>query len=466
MTKPNRETILAVLEYDEPLVDGKEPDAHLLSASAAFNRVKRGGLIAFFVYGTGYAVTYLSQLFVARTIGASDYGIFAYVSAWAMVLIYASTLGFDVALLRFVPVYRARRAWSLLQGVIGYARRRVAVVGTVLVIGAVVIVLYWAPADNLVLAFFIGLAAVPVVALLRVQCAVLRAEGAVVASLVPDRIVREGSLIVLVAIGTMILGYNITAAGALAAALSGALVGLLLAYYAGRNYRLLPRDDIEPEYDVAAWRSATLPLMIAGVAEVLLNRTGVIILGWLGDTTAAGVYSLAFNIALIVTLPRIAANALFAPTVSGLHSVGDLQTMQALVARTATWTLCGGGCIAAIMFALATPLMTSFGPEYGDGVLPLRVLLIAQVIAMGAGSQLYLMTMTGHEPSAAALLVCAAGMNMITSIVLVYCFGLLGAAVGTAGILLAWNAAMGYWIWRRLNLLPGILCIRKFVPKS
>jgi len=89
----------------------------------------------------------------------------------------------------------------------------------------------------------------------------------------------------------------------------------------------------------------------------------------------------------------------------------------------------------------------------------LRILLISQVMAASAGSQLYVMTMTGHERSAAVLLVSCAVVNAGASAVLIGMFGLNGAAIGTAVSLVVWNVAMALFLWRRLNLLPGVFAI-------
>jgi O-antigen/teichoic acid export membrane protein len=218
-------------------------------------------------------------------------------------------------------------------------------------------------------------------------------------------------------------------------------------------------DDILPAYDAAAWRRAAIPLVILGATESLLNRTGVIWLGWITDTEDAGIYSLAFNMALVVTLPRIAMNTLFAPVISDLYARRDTKTMQILITRTSSWTFWTVLCIAAALFVLAKPLLAWFGAGYDAGVPALRILLISQVMAASAGSQLYVMTMTGHERSAAVLLVSCAMVNAGTSAVLVGMFGLTGAAIGTAVSLVVWNVAMALFLWRRLSLLPGLLPI-------
>ena len=48
---------------------------------AQVSRVARGGVPAFFVYSFGFALTYCSQLVIARTVGVDTYGVYAYVFA-------------------------------------------------------------------------------------------------------------------------------------------------------------------------------------------------------------------------------------------------------------------------------------------------------------------------------------------------------------------------------------------------
>src|SRR5437899_3830306 len=237
------------------------------------------------------------------------------------------------------------------------------------------------------------------------------------------------------------------------------VAGLTLASLAMRRLRPHIIDDVQPAYDTPTWRRAALPLVILGATEALMNRTGVILLGWIADTTNAGIYSLAFNIALVVTLPRIAVNTLFAPVISDLYTRSDKETMQVLITRAASWTFYAGICIAAALFILAEPLLGWFGAGYEAGVPALRILLISQVIAASAGSQLYVMTMTGHERSAAVLLVSCAMVNAGASAVLIGMFGLTGAAIGTAVSLVVWNVAKALFLWRRVNLLPGVFAI-------
>ena len=426
---------------------------------SAIERVTRGGITSFFVYGAGVGLTYCAQLLIARMVGVHAYGVYAYVSAWMVVLAYMSALGFDVSLLRFVPAYDAMRNWPRLCGVIQYGQRRAGAVGlAVAVIGACTVLLRDEP-QPLRDTLLVGVWLVPVWALLWIRCSVVRAFGAVVSALAPDRLVRDGLLVVLAGVATFGLGWKLDAPMVMAATLISSLVGLALASLAMQRIRPSALKYVVPEYDSALWRRTAVPLVIIGAAEPLLNRTGVILLGWFEQTKDAGIYSLVFNIAFVVALPRIAINTLFAPTISSLFARKDQAMLQALVTTAASWTLAASACIGVTLFVVAEPFLAWFGPGYDAGVPALRILLVAHVIAAGAGSQMFVMIMTGHERGAALLLVAHTAVNAALSAWLIGLLGLNGAAIATGAVLVAWNTAMGLFLWRRLHLVPGAFAV-------
>jgi O-antigen/teichoic acid export membrane protein len=262
-----------------------------MPGSATVSRVARGGVTAFFVYGAGFGLTYCSQLVIARIVGVDTYGVYAYVFAWMVVLAYFSTLGFDVGLLRFVPAYEAERAWPLLQGVIQYAQRRAAFVGFSVIFIGICAVNAWTSSPELRSTFLAGFALVPILALVRIRCSAVRAFGGVVSALVPDRVVREGTLIGLLAVASLGMGWTLNAPFVMVATLISSTLGLVCAGLAMRRRRPRAIHDILPAYDAAAWRRAAIPLLILGATEALMNRTGVILLGWIADTKNAGICS-------------------------------------------------------------------------------------------------------------------------------------------------------------------------------
>jgi O-antigen/teichoic acid export membrane protein len=269
--------------------------------------------------------------------------------------------------------------------------------------------------------------------------------------------VRDGLLLVLVVLASLGLGRHTDAPLVMMATLVASIVALGLASVAIRRLRPGVLASSPPEYAAATWRHIAVPLVIISAAEALLNRTGVVLLGWFGETREAGIYSLAFNISFLVVLPRTAINTLFAPTISTLFTREDRVTLQALVTKAASWTLCAAGGIALVLAVLAESILTWFGKDFADGVPALRILLVGQLIAASYGSQLSVMTMTGHERGAAGLLILSAAVSVVASILFISMLGLTGAAIATTIALIVWNVAMAFFITRHLQLLPGVL---------
>jgi O-antigen/teichoic acid export membrane protein len=420
-------------------------------------RLARGTVSAFTIHVVAAGLSYCAQLAVACAMGADGYGVYAYVLAWVTMLAYVSTLGFDVSLLRFVPAYLAPRAFDLLQGVIQYARRRVAAAGCGIAFAGVVGVLSWSEGlrPDLANTFLVGFAVVPLLALSWIGAAVVRGFGGVVTALAPDRVVRDGVLLVLL-LASRSMGWGINAPSAMVATLLGSAAGFGLVNLAMRRLRPSAVSGVAPIYDAPTWRLTALPLVAISVAEALMNRTGVMLLGWIVDTRNAGIYAAAFNIALLVVLPRIAVNALLAPAISDLFVRNDRAALRTIVAQAGLWSLLGATCIALPLLVLAEPILSLFGQDFAAGVPALRILLIGQMIAAATGSQLHLMTMTGRERSAAAQLAFSVAANAALGAVLVSSLGPTGAAVAATTALIGWNAAMGLSIRRHLGFSPGL----------
>ena len=424
----------------------------------ATSRFAIGSAAAVVVYFGGVGITFLSQLLIARILGANSFGIYAYVFAWMSVLAYGAALGFQVALLRFIPSYETQQDWSLLKGVVQYADRRVGLVSlAVVLVGAgIVLIRGETLSPQLRDTFLIGFLLVPAWAFLWIRSAAVRAYGGVVLALAPERIMRDGLLLVAVVFVSYVLHHALDAREVMTTMVISSVLGLCLACWA--KSRLQP-DSVTraaPDHDASAWRNAALPLLVAGAMDTLFNRTGILMLGWLGETRNAGIYGIAFSVAFLVVLPRTAIDTLFAPAISRLYTQRRLDELQRLMVRAASWSLCAAAGIAIVLAVMAEYLLSWFGPDYVAGADVLRILLVGQVLSASAGSQTFVLAMTGHERNSAMILTVCAGINGVVSFLLIYLFGITGAAWGTTVSLIIWQSTMAAFVWHKLNLWPGV----------
>ncbi len=216
------------------------------------------------------------------------------------------------------------------------------------------------------------------------------------------------------------------------------------------------RVDAPARLETGPWRRSMFPLVAIALAEVAVNRAGTLALTWAGNSADAGAYALAFSLSAVVILPRVAVNTQFAPMVAERFARGDTHGVQALLNHASLWATLAAAGMAGALWLVAEPLLPHmFGPA-AVGVLPvLGILLVGQIIASAAGSQIYLLTMSGQEMLAAIVLIGFALADLAASVMLVPRLGPSGAALATSACLVGMNIAMALLVWHRLGVKPG-----------
>jgi O-antigen/teichoic acid export membrane protein len=425
-------------------------------------RLALAAINAFSINAAGAGLAFGAQLLAARVLGAENYGIYAYVIAWVTVLGLLATLGFEPAILRFAAVYQSAREWGRLRGAVAYAERLTFCVGVAIALAGLVLAVFlsWhgfgAPA--LMSSFMIGLMAVPCLALIRVRSSVLRVFGRIAFSLLPDKVARDGTIILVLGFLSIALSPQLSATLATTAFLLGALVGLGLAARWIRQAQPPGIHAVAPQADQRGlWLRTALPLLLMIGSQFVMTRVEVVLLGWLVDTKSAGVFNAASLVAQIVVFPLTAIHALFHPTIAALHAGKEHDRLQELTTTTAWWSLLAGLVFWFPVFVSSDRILALFGAEFGAGTPVLRVLLVANLLASAAGSIVALVTMTGNERLASVIMAMVLATQIVAGLAFIPRFGLLGAAVVDAASIVAWNVAFGYAAWSRLRLVPSIL---------
>jgi O-antigen/teichoic acid export membrane protein len=436
------------------------PAVEGLSPRGLKARLARGAAGAVGVNAAGMALAFLANLVLARLLGATEYGIYAYVIAWTTLLGSLASLGLPTVVLRFAASYHAKEQWSLLHGVVRYAERRVLLAGLAVFIGGAAVVALFGESlpRSLSSTLYVGFALIPLLALLELRSAVVRTLGRIVSALVPLNVVRY---VVVLAI-MLILGVGaelvIGAPLAMVVMLIGVLVSVIAISVAMHRARpAAMAKTAASSKDHQAWRRAAIPLFVMAGTQILLNRADVLMLGWLVDTTTAGIYSVASRIAGLTSFALIAINAAFAPMISALYTRGEIERLQNMVTTAAWWTIAVALSIALPLFVLSEFALRIFGEAFVSGAPALRILLLGQVVSSAAGSVGYITLMTGHERQAAVIFGAAAVANAVMNGILIAALGMNGAAVATSLTMAGWNVAFGIFVWRRLRIVPGVL---------
>ena len=426
---------------------------------SAAPKLGRTSLLALGVQVAAVGTTYFSNMLAARLAGAAEYGDFAFVSATIVILGYLAAVGYDSALVRWLPAYAEQQAWPPLVGSIRFVERRVKIVGGSLVaLGLTLVALAASIHAGAPLAVFaLGLLLVPLWSLILIRCAIIRAFGRVLVALASDRLFRDGALLVLLvllALGRLVHPFRIDAVSLMCATIVASLLALISAT---RVARQVCRVDQQPSYDGAElrmWQQAAFPFLTLVITEVLINRCGVLVLGSLGRAQDAGCFALIMNLANLVMLPRLAVNAFLTPMIATFHARRDHAGLAQVVGKTSLWSFAGALAVGSVIWVASPMLLGWYGPSFLAGRVPLAILLLGQLVASSAGAQLQLLKMSGREIAAAKVLSISLAVQVVLGLVLVPRLGMVGAALASLGCLLAWNLSMMPLVWRHLGIRP------------
>jgi len=412
----------------------------------------------------GVVAIFCLNLLLVRLLGIEEFGIYTYIQVWLVLLATLASLGFSTALLRFVSAYNINEEWGKLRGLL--IRSDQIVLAASIVTGLLWLMVYqvFFPAqlnDNWA-AFIYGCCALPLFALMGLRQSTLLAFHNVLHANMPVAILRPlilGSLV----LGTYFFAREVDASRAMSLfALTILLCFCIQQYWLHRALPTHTRASA-PEYATQKWISVALPMLFITGMHIILSRTDIIMIGFYLDTTQAGIYSIAVQCSLLISIGLTSINAVFAPICSELYSQNRLADLQ----RNLTFASLGiflFTLISALILALNVEFVLSlFGREVMQADTSLKILLVGQVINALAGPVGYLLNMTGNHNATAFILFLSAVVNIVLNAFLIPIWGIRGAAAATAITNAFWNIAMVLYVRRKLNFDPTILSIRAFV---
>jgi O-antigen/teichoic acid export membrane protein len=186
---------------------------------------------------------------------------------------------------------------------------------------------------------------------------------------------------------------------------------------------------------------------------VVSQNFDIVVVGTMLGTTVAGYYGAAAQLAVLVHFGVNAVLFMAAPLISELYARDDRAGLQRLVTLTARMNLALSVPVIIGLLIGGRLALSWYGPSMVAGYPVLVVLLAGQLAGTGVGSLAgFLMTMTGHQNRAAAIIGASAVLYLVLAAVLTRAFGAVGTASATVIALLVRGIALDFEVRRLLGL--------------
>ncbi len=436
----------------------------LRSAIARFDQgaLLKGSAIVFAIQVLGQVFGYITQIILARTMGAEELGYYVYAVNMAMLLSALSMFGYQSGAIRFVIKGDAQNDPAYVRA---YVRLGivVALIGSSLLAGIGVAV--WLFSDRggdtafEHIAFPIALCAVPLISVMVHFGTIGRTLKLFVISFLPIALRPLG--ILAAALGLLWIGRDLSALS-MVYAFCGVMVSLAVWQIVTVSRHVENRfPSQERSYnDARLWVTTGFQLLILGMAESQLARINVAMTGAFLPATDTAILNIAFVYVSPISVGLFALNTAMGPNASRLYADGKLDELQRLLRQLSHLRFWPTLLALAVLALAGRWLLAIMGPQFVAGYHTLLLLALSRLIVAASGPLTWMVTFMGLQLSAMYIFIAAIAILVVLNLVLMPIYGLVGAGLAVVGMTLFWNIGLHVLISRRSGLVPSIFSWR------
>jgi O-antigen/teichoic acid export membrane protein len=412
----------------------------------------RTAALIFFIRVASAGLTYVLQIFMARWMENSDYGMYVYAWTWVVIGGNLADIGLATTAQRFIPQYLEKQRSSLLSGFLSAARLLPIVTGGA--IALMLLTLLNVFSGQLQTGNFSSLClaclCIPLYAAMNVQEGVARAFGWMTLGSVPDLIIRP-VLLGLAFLLLLLAGLKIDSTTAMLVTLL--VVAIVAAVQMiGVNSRTLPLTSNEKSYEFLTWTRVSLPVFLFVGFHSILSSVDIIILEYFRPASEVGFYYAASKTMVFASFVMYSVSAISARRFSELWSGGDRKLMASYLARSISWTFWPSVSAVIAVLAVGKPLLMLFGPGFADSYDLMLIVAVGIVVQSTTGPAEALLNMVGQERACAQIYAFSLMVNILGCFMLIPQFGAAGAAASVAGTMIVKAGLIYYTIRSRLSL--------------
>ena len=445
-----------------------------LSDEGPRSRAARAALFTFSVRVFNAGLAYLTQIILARMMGQYEYGVFAIIWVWVMVLSIFCGLGYPTALLRYIPeLYKTGRYSELRMVMVRGSMVNVGFASLLGLTGIAIVLLMPGLFDEIfILPMMMAAICLPMLTLLTNQDAIAQAFDWPDLVNIPAFVARP-TLVLLAFIGLVLVGVEAHAETAMIAS----IIGIWLVVFGQflllrrRTRVLLSTGADEGDADrrdggkIRPYIRAALPMLaVEGIFYLIIN-TDVMVAGLFVAPHDVAVYYAAAKTLALVHFVYFAIRIATAHKIAEYHALDNQDALRATLRDAIQWTFWPSLALAVGLWIFGGFILGLFGEGYADqGMLFLSVLLVGVVIRATIGPAEAVLTMANQQSMAAWIYAAVFIVNLALNFTFIPMFGLVGAAAATVISMIVETVLLGFAVYHKLGIASFIGLVGRLKP--
>jgi O-antigen/teichoic acid export membrane protein len=375
----------------------------------------------------GAGVGFLTQIMLAKALGASDLGIFYAATSLAAVAGIVAAQGYPQIAARFAARYRNKKSFGLFGRFVGQATRDAVFAGLMLALAVTVWALFWPGLEeNTRLPYVLGGWMIVFVAITNIYVAIAGGMRHFGLCYIPEGLMRPVLFFAAIAVALLIQGLSAVGAVGICVAV---VAGIAFFVFAGVKLKLpvVRWKALRHNPVVWRWREEAWLLVLLAVFTNFFADIGILVVVPFLSSADVAVFGLCLKLALLVGYFVQVAQQMAVPDLADARHLRDAQAIRRAARRSIATPLAVTTLSLVGVALLGKELLGLFGPQFVTGREVLFILVSTQVLRALAGPSSHLMTLNGAQKLNAALSAGAIALLVLTSMVFCTRWGIMGA---------------------------------------
>lgn len=400
----------------------------------------------------GAGLAFLFHVIMARLIGGEEYGVFSYCLSVALLLAIPAKMGFDTGTLRFLPALTVGEP-GLVSSFIRFSGIVVLVASLAVSVIALLSLIYMVEiAPSVMSGLLVVIVLLPLRSSWDLCRARLQAYGKLGFALAP-------ALIALPVLTTIII-YQLDLVApvdaSIALGVQGAVTFVLYVFCLSQLPRTttssVAKSDVARSAIQRGWLRTSALLCLTSSVQIIYGQSDILVLGTLLSPSEVGGYAAAAKVAVLAAFGLEIVNFRYAPLIAKAYASGP-EALQEIITTAVRRVLLFTIPASLFVFIMADKILLLFGSEFSSEVaLPLRILIVGQLVNALSGPVGFVCSMTRLEADLFRVSVASMILNVVANIILISYYGVIGAAIATAFSMAMRNIVLMFVVEMKLGV--------------
>ncbi|MER3319464.1 MAG: flippase [Allomuricauda sp.] len=217
-------------------------------------------------------------------------------------------------------------------------------------------------------------------------------------------------------------------------------------------FKLMKENRFQTSISLKNYFRDSLPMLLSGSMLVFLSWSDTIVLGLFESEKSIGVYNVSLKLAMLTSFTLQAFNSILAPKISQLYFKNKWSELQSNIRFTTKLNTFITLFFVIVLVGFPSFFLRIFGVEFLEGKYALIILALGQLVNSLSGPVGIILQMTGHQKIYQNIVFVSFGLNLILNVILIYSYGILGAAIATALSVSFLNILGAVFVKKRMHI--------------